>query len=195
MRRNIYDRLSERREREERLEREHLEAQAQNDQIVPQKRFFTNEISFLRPQSLKDKTFHVFSITDSGPSPLSVVIGRSQVGPGADIELLSQQLLDDINKSLSHLQWVEYPTPVEVAGMSARRLEYTWRQEGRPVHQIQFVFVAEDEGGLHLLLQITGTSNSLKGMPAEDRCIFYSIVESVQLRSDNDCARMVGSDE
>ncbi|MND32136.1 hypothetical protein D3C76_276510 [compost metagenome] len=195
MRRNIYDRLSERREREKRLERERLEAEILNEEAVPQKRFFTNEISFLRPQALKDKTFHVFSYTDSGPSPLSIVIGRSQVGTESDIEVLSQQLLDDISKSLPHLQWLDYPTPVEIAWVNARRLEYKWRQEGRPVHQIQFIFVAEDECGLHLLLQITATSNSLRGMPVEERCLFDSIVESVQLRNVNDCERVVGAGE
>lgn len=183
MRSNIYDRLSERREREERLERERLGAQNLNSDPPPPKRFFTNEISFVRPDVLKDKTFHVFSFADNGPSSLSVVIGRSQVGADYDLEGLTQQLLGDIKKSLSHLQWIDYPTPAEVAGTDARRLEYKWRQQGKVVHQIQFLFVTEDEYGLHLLIQITATSNDPRGMPSEDRELFYSIVESVQLRN------------
>lgn len=75
MRRNIYDRLSERREREECLERERLEEEARNAEPPPPERFLTNELSFIRPENLKDKTFHVFTLTDIGPSPFSFVVG------------------------------------------------------------------------------------------------------------------------
>jgi len=188
MRGNIYDRLSEGREREERIERERPAAELSSSAPSPQNYFYTNEISFVRPEALKDKTFHVFSYVDEGPSPLSVVIGRSHVGADANLEILTQQLLDDVNKSLSHLHWIDYPAPAEVAGVEARRLEYTWRQQGKIVNQIQFLFIAEDEYGLRLLMQITATGNDPKGMSLEERALFDSIIESVQFRSARDKA-------
>jgi hypothetical protein len=72
----------------------------------PPERFLTNELSFVRPAGFKDKTFHVFTLTDIGPSPLSVVVGRSVVEGDADLETVAQQLLKELGKSLSHLQWI-----------------------------------------------------------------------------------------
>ncbi|WP_143515131.1 MULTISPECIES: DcrB-related protein, partial [unclassified Pseudomonas] len=102
---SIYDRLSQRREQQERLERERLEQEALK--AVPPPRFFTNELSFVRPEALKDKTYQLLTLTDIGPSPFSLVIGRSQVSPDVDLEVLSQQLLKELEKSLAHLQWLE----------------------------------------------------------------------------------------
>ena len=116
MRGNIYDRLAERREREERVERERLEEGALNVEPPPPERFLTNELSFVRPENLKDKTFHVFTLTDIGPSPFSLVVGRSPAEQDADLETLAQQLLGELKKTLSHVQWIEPVTPVEVAG-------------------------------------------------------------------------------
>ncbi|WP_122252851.1 DcrB-related protein, partial [Pseudomonas savastanoi] len=100
---SFYDRLSENRIREEkRLEAERLAQEALDAVPVPE-RFHTNELSFIRPQGFKDKTFHVFTLTDIGPSPLSVVIGRTPVEADSDLETMSQMLLEDLKKALSHL--------------------------------------------------------------------------------------------
>ncbi|UBM24598.1 DUF1795 domain-containing protein [Pseudomonas sp. p1(2021b)] len=182
MRRNIYDRLSERREREERLERERLEQEALSAEPSPPPRFYTNELSFVRPENLKDKTFHVFTLTDTGPSPFSFVVGRSIVALDADLEAQSQQLLKELEKTLSHIQWLEPIAPVTVAGFSAYRTEFRWRQQGQPVHQIQLLFLHKDEYERPLLIQITGTSNNPKGMTAVERATFDAMVESMALR-------------
>lgn len=190
---NIYDRLSQRREQQERLERERLEQEALK--AVPAPRFLTNELSFVRPERLKDQTFQVFSMIESGPGSLSVVISRSPVEDDSKLEERVQQLLGEIDKSLSHLQWVEFPKVVKVAGTDARRLEFKWRQQGQPVHQIQFVFIVRDEYGLFLLMQITATSSSLHGMSLDDRQLFESIMQSVQCRVSKDGAEAGRSDE
>ena len=190
---SIYDRLSQRREQQERLERERLEQEALK--AVPSPRFLTNELSFVRPERLKDQTFQVFSMIESGPGSLSVVISRSPVEVDSKLEERVQQLLGEIDKSLSHLQWIEFPKVVEVAGTDARRLEFKWRQQGQSVHQIQFVFIVRDEYGLFLLMQITATSSSLHGMSLDDRQLFESIVQSVQCRVSKDGAEAGRSDE
>ncbi|QHG64921.1 DcrB-related protein [Pseudomonas putida] len=177
---NIYDRLSQRREQQERLERERLEQEALK--AIPPPRFFTNELSFVRPESLKDKTFQLLTLTDIGPSPFSLVIGRSQVPPDADLEALSQQALKALEKSLSHIHWVEPVSPVEVAGLEARRAELRWRQQGQPVHQIQVIFLHRDEHDHPLLIQITATSNNPKGMTAIERSAFDEMIGSLELR-------------
>ncbi len=179
---SFYDRISEARIREEkRLEEERL-AQEALDAIPPPERFQTNELSFIRPSGFKDKTFHVFTLTDIGPSPLSIVIGRTPIDTDSDLETISQSLLEDLKKALSHLEWVEPLSPAQVAGVDARRVEFKWRQQGLPVHQLQLMFFHRDEQQHPLLLQVTATSNNSKGMTTEEREAFYSIVETLELR-------------
>ncbi|MDU8267157.1 DcrB-related protein [Pseudomonas syringae] len=175
---SLFDRISEARIREEkRLEEERL-----IHAIPVPERFQTNELSFIRPEGFKDKTFHVFTLTDLGPSPFSVVIGRSVVEPDADLESMAQQLLTELGKTLSHLDWLEPLFPTQVAGIDARQVEFRWRQQGQPVHQLQLIFLHRDEQGQTLLMQITGTSNNVSAMTPEERAAFFSIVETLELR-------------
>ncbi|ATV16131.1 cytoplasmic protein [Pseudomonas avellanae] len=179
---SLFDRISEARIREEkRLEEERLIQEALDAIPVPE-RFQTNELSFIRPEGFKDKTFHVFTLTDLGPSPFSVVIGRSVVEPDADLESMAQQLLTELGKTLSHLDWLEPLFPTQVAGIDARQVEFRWRQQGQPVHQLQLIFLHWDEQGQTLLMQITGTSNNVSAMTPEERAAFFSIVETLELR-------------
>ncbi|GKS08678.1 DcrB-related protein [Pseudomonas syringae pv. theae] len=179
---SLFDRISEARIREEkRLEEERLIQEALDAIPVPE-RFQTNELSFIRPEGFKDKTFHVFTLTDLGPSPLSVVIGRTPVEGDVDLETMSQMLLEDLKKALSHLEWVEALCPAEVAGVEARRVEFKWRQQGLPVHQLQLIFLHQDEQQHLLLMQVTATSNHPGGMTPEERRAFYSVVDTLELR-------------
>ncbi|MEN5028655.1 DcrB-related protein [Pseudomonas sp. Ps21-P2] len=180
----MYDRISEKRIAEEqRLEAERLEQERVANLIPkPHERFQTNELSFVRPESFKDKTFHVFTLTDLGPSPFSLVIGRSVVAADTDLETVAQQLLAELNKTLAHLEWVEPLFPTEVAGVDARQVEFRWRQQGQPVHQLQLIFLHRDEHEQPLLMQITGTSNHPGGMTPAEREAFVSIVETLELR-------------
>jgi len=182
MRGNIFDRIHQKRALAERLERERLEQEALAALVVPPPPYLTNELSFARPENLKDKTFNVFTLTDIGPSPFSFVVGRSAAEPDADLETLAQQLLGELKKTLSHVQWIEPLSPVIVAGLDARRVEFRWRQQGQPVHQVQLIFLHQDEHKRPLLMQLTGTSNNPKGMTAEERSAFDAIVESLELR-------------
>lgn len=182
MRGNMYDRIYQKRALAERLERERLEQEALAALVVPPPPYLTNELSFARPENLKDKTFNVFTLTDIGPSPFSFVVGRSPAEPNADLETLAQQLLGELKKTLSHVQWIEPLSPVIVAGLDARRVEFRWRQQGQPVHQVQLIFLHQDEHKRPLLMQLTGTSNNPKGMTAEERSAFDAIVESLELR-------------
>lgn len=183
MRRNIYDRLWQQRLRDEqRLEEERLLKEAQEAPPPPPERYHTNELSFVRPQGFKDKTFHVFTLTDIGPSPLSVVIGRTPIEADQGLEAMAQQLLEDLKKGLSHLEWIEPLCPAQVAGVEARRVEFKWRQQGQPVHQLQLLFLHEDEHQQPILLQVTGTSNATSGMTEQERTAFYSLVDTLELR-------------
>lgn len=179
----FYDRISEARIREEkRIEEERL-AQEALDAIPPPERFNTNELSFLRPHNFRDKTFHAFTLVDKEPSPFSLIIGRTVLTTDIDLESVAQQVLAELGKKLSHLEWIEPLFPISVAGIEARQVEFKWRQQGQPVHQLQLIFLHRDELGQTLVMQITGTSSNVGGMTPEERTTFLSVVETLELRN------------
>lgn len=61
-------------------------------------------------------------------------------------------------------------------------MEFRWRQQGQPVHQLQLIFLHHDEHLQPLLMQITGTSNNPKGMTFEERAQFDALVHTLELR-------------
>lgn len=182
-RKHFYDRLSAKRiAQEAEAERLRLEQEVQEEGPPPAQKFQTNELSFARPSGLKDKTFHVFTQTDIDVSPFNFVIGRSRVEEGIDLETMAQQLLSELQNTLGHLEWVEPLAPAEVAGLEARRVGFSWRQQGVPVHQVQVMFLHHDEHLQPLLIQLTGTSNNPRGMTLEERAQFDELINSVELR-------------
>ncbi|WDY55721.1 DcrB-related protein [Pseudomonas sp. PSKL.D1] len=187
---SIYDRISQRREAQEKLERERLEEEARKP--PPPERYLTNELSFVRPEGLRDKTFHVFTLTEHTPSPFSLVLGRTLAGQDASLEHLAKKLLGEMEKTLPHLQWQEPLAPIEVGGIEARRAAFRWRQQGQLVHQIQVMFLHRDEHGQRLFMQLTATSNSVKGMTEVERVAFDEVLNSLQLRSPPDSTTETG---
>jgi hypothetical protein len=180
---NIYDRLYDIRiAQEAEAKRLQEEQEALAALPPPPERFQTNELSFARPIHLKDKTLHVFTETDEGPSPFSVVIGRTFIDSGADLETVAQRLLADLQKTLAHLEWDEPLASARVAGVEARRMAFNWRQQGVPVYQVQVLLLHHDEHVQPTLVQITGTSSNPRGMSLEERAIFDALIESVELR-------------
>jgi hypothetical protein len=78
-----------------------------------------------------------FTLTDLGPSPFFLVIGRSVVAADTDLETVAQQLLAELGKTLAHLDWVEPLFPTIAAGVDARQVEFRWRQS--PTATISFL--------------------------------------------------------
>lgn len=72
--------------------------------------------------------------------------------------------------------------PTQIAEVDARQVEFKWRQEGQPVHQLRVIFLFQDEQQQPLLMQITGTSNRTGGMTSEERPAFFSIIDTLELR-------------
>ncbi|MNP73654.1 hypothetical protein D3C76_1704030 [compost metagenome] len=62
-------------------------------------------------------------------------------------------------------------------------MEFRWRQQGQPIHQIQVMFLHQDEHGQRLLMQITATSNNPKGMTETEREAFTQVISSFEVRS------------
>jgi len=148
------------------------------------RRYQTNELSFLRPAGFLDQTFHVLSQTDTGPSPFSIVIGRSRISNGEALEILARRLLHEMQDRLSEFELLLFQEGT-VDGIAGRAIEYRWQQQGNPIQQIQILFLHQNEQDEPLLIQITGTSNNPQGMTDEERLRFRQFVSSVQLRSES----------
>ncbi|GLU40002.1 DcrB-related protein [Pseudomonas sp. NBRC 100443] len=175
---NIYDRL----QRYRKSETESNEVTEELQAPAPP-RFHTNELSFVRPTGYLDKTFHVLTQSETGPSPFSIVIGRSTVQHEDELEIVAQRLLTEVENSLPNFSLIEPLAETTIAGTDARSVEYRWRQQGRPVHQLQVLFMHKDELDNLLLLQITGTSSNPLGMTEEEKDSFRAFLASIELAS------------
>ncbi|WP_052135325.1 DcrB-related protein [Collimonas arenae] len=144
-------------------------------------RYRTNELSFTLPPGLKDKTHHVFTITDSGPSPFTLVISHSPIAPEDTLETISKRLVLELGRSLQQFRTIQEPVAVEVAGQHGCRLEYSWMQQGVKMQQKQ-VCLLHEIPGKRQLIQVAGTS-SAQGEHGLDWALrFEQIVATVQLR-------------
>lgn len=144
-------------------------------------RYCTNELSFVLPPGLKDKTHHVFTITDSGPSPFTLVISHSPIEAEDTLEEISKRLLLELGRSLQQFRAIQQPAAVEVAGQHGCRLEYSWMQQGVRMQQKQ-VCLLHEIPGKRQLIQIAGTS-SVQGDQGLDWALrFEQIVATVNLR-------------
>ncbi|HCE6879247.1 DcrB-related protein [Pseudomonas aeruginosa] len=175
---SIYDRLHERRATEE---QEPKTPQLEATPPPPPPRYRTNELSFVRPDGFQDKTFHVLTQSETGPSPFSIVVGRSRITDSDKLETLAQRLLHEMEHSLSEFQLIAFQGDLTVDGVPARSVEYRWRQQGKPLQQIQILFFHQDEQGAPLSMQITGTSNNPLGMTDAERRRFEQFITSIVL--------------
>jgi len=144
-------------------------------------RYQTNELSFVRPAGFLDQTFHIFSQTETGPSPFSIVIGRSRISGEDTLEELTQRLQREMEHSLSEFKLIGLQEG-GVDNLPARAIEYSWKQQGKTLQQIQILFLHQDEQGEPLSIQITGTSSNPQGMTDEERQRFITFVTSIRLR-------------
>jgi hypothetical protein len=155
-------------------------ATGQSAQPAPD-RYRTNELSFDLPPGLKDKTHHVFTITDSGPSPFTVVISHSPIEPEDTLEAIAKRLVLELGRSLQQFRSIRQPEPIEVAGQTGCLLEYSWVQQGVKMQQKQVCLLHETLEKRQLIqIAATSTDQGNQGLAWTHR--FEQIVATVQLR-------------
>jgi len=143
-------------------------------------KYQTNELSCVRPPGFQDQTFHILNHPDTG---FSIVIGRSRITREETLAALAQRLLQEMESSLSEFELI-LSQGGTIAGVPGHAIEYRWQQEGKPLQQIQILFLHQDEQGEPLSIQITGTSSNPQGMIDAQRQRFWQFISSVQLRRD-----------
>jgi len=150
-------------------------------------KYQTNEFSFMRPLGFFDQTFHVLTQTESGVSPFSLVIARSLIANHKSLDEVVGQLLQTMETNLFKFTLLKHEKEETVNGIPAHYIEYYWlkQEEKKPlkrVHQMQLIFIYQNEQGQSLAMQITATSDNEEFIPNAHKQIFKDFVASIELR-------------
>lgn len=142
--------------------------------------YHTNAASFKLPAKLKDKSMHMFTLKDDGPSDFSMVMSHADTEPGEQVDDFANRLLQELGKALPKFQ---------LKGMNQRTLDnspaveltYSWRNDGIFMHQRQVIALMGGpvEGSTQALLV---AATCPKGFSDEWNATFDEVLGSVKLR-------------
>ncbi|MCX7111602.1 MAG: DcrB-related protein [Candidatus Methylumidiphilus sp.] len=118
--------------------------------------YYTNELIFDLPEGLKDKTYHIFSISEDGPSEFNLVISRNPISNEETLESYGRRLKTEMEKALPNFKSHGCGI-ILVAGMPCWGLEYSWQNQAQWLHQRQVNLFHEVKSGQRQVLQITAT--------------------------------------
>jgi len=145
--------------------------------------YHANDLIFELPAGLKDKTHHVFTVTDEGPSPFNIVISRAMVDPSETIQSYGARLIADLQRSLPRFSLTSYQE-VKVDGSLALRIEYSWNRENISMRQVQFSIFPAVNSVTRKVIQITGTSSG--PLSGNWDAAFTTLIATIRLQSSED---------
>ncbi|MDD3294758.1 MAG: DcrB-related protein [Geobacteraceae bacterium] len=140
---------------------------------------YTNELIFDLPESLIDKTHHIFTLTEEGPSEFNLVINHHEIEQDESLQNYGSKLTAEMETSLPRYQ-LHASGDMKVAGQDALWPIYSWVQNNQKLHQAQVNFFLDKEQGKRQVIQITATT--LGGFTDEWKQTFETFLSSVKLR-------------
>lgn len=141
--------------------------------------YHANEFSFDIPASLIDKTTHILTVSENGPSPFNITIARTAVAPNATLEAFAEQLGQELPKALPGFQLYARKA-IAIAGQPAIQFDYQWESEGTKLLQRQIGLIAALPDGTRRFLQITATA--AEAFTSEHARIFGLMLGTLRLR-------------
>jgi hypothetical protein len=144
--------------------------------------YHTQEFAFELPDGLKDKTHHIFALTDEGPSAFNLVISRNPIADDQTLDSYAERLLTEIKRALPQFRLLGQSAML-LAGEPALKLEYRWLNQGKVMHQVQHAFFHEQGGTPRQVIQITATV--VGEFEEKWRTQLQRLVTSLQWRSEN----------
>lgn len=142
--------------------------------------YHANHATFELPAQLKDKTMHMFTLRDDGPSEFNVVVSHADVQPEERLEEFGDRLAMELTRALPRFQ-LKSMTERKVDGTPALELAYSWRNEAGTMHQRQVLtLVAGSKPGTREALLIAATC--LSAFSDAWNAAFDAIVDSIKLR-------------
>jgi hypothetical protein len=100
----------------------------------------TNSATFELPCKLKDRTMHIFTLNDDGPSDFSMVISHADFQPDEKLTDFADRLISEMSKALPKFE-LEGKAERMLDGSPAVELAYNWRNDGHFMHQRQVIVV------------------------------------------------------
>lgn len=100
--------------------------------------YHTNHATFVLPRQLKDKTVHIFTSNENGPSEFSVVISHANVQPDETLSDFAQRLVQEMEKGLATFALAR-SVERSIDDAAAIELHYSWRNDGSFLHQRQLI--------------------------------------------------------
>jgi len=91
-------------------------------------------------RGLKDKTIHILSLTDQGPSGMSVVVTRERVEPTDTLDAYALRQFKILRQQLPMFRMAE-ATKLEVDKQPARQVDFFFQARGLDVQRQTTVFV------------------------------------------------------
>jgi hypothetical protein len=139
--------------------------------------YHANEFVTVLPEGLKDKTVNIFSLTDEGPSELSVVIARDKPQKGEDLDAYAQRQLAMLQQRLSMFR-VLRREPATLGGEPAVSVDYTWQSPEGKMFQRQVMVFVKATGGALLL-----TATSRDQLAPKWEAAFANMLTNFRLRT------------
>lgn len=140
----------------------------------------TNSATFELSNKLKDKTMHMFTLSDEGPSDFSIVISHADLQPGEKLEDFGERLSVEMRRALPGFA-LKALTERALDGEPAIELAYSWRNDGHTMYQRQVIAVTPsvaDDSSRAMLIAAT----CLKPFNDEWDSIFDATIASMKLR-------------
>jgi len=141
--------------------------------------YLLNEFSFQMPEGLKDKTNHIFALTDDGPSEFNIVVSRSPIDARETMGSYRFRLKQELSRALAGFNLLS-EREITLDGSPALELRFQWFLQGRPMHQTQVSFFQQIEDDPRLVVQIAGTVDGAQ--PGRWEEPFQKMLSTVVLR-------------
>ena len=142
--------------------------------------YHANHATFELPAQLKDKTMHMFTLRDDGPSEFNVVVSHADVMPEERLDQFGERLTKELTRALPRFQ-LKAMTERTVDGAPALELAYSWRNEAGFMHQRQVITLVQGSkpGTIEAMLM---AATCLREFSDEWNAAFDAIVDSIRLR-------------
>jgi hypothetical protein len=138
--------------------------------------FYTNEFASVIPEEFRDRTVNVFTLTDEGPTDLSVVVTRDKLREGEDLATYLDRQLAILQQRMPQFR-LRRREPAVVAAAGGERLEMQWQTPQGTVYTRQ-VAVVSPQG------PVLTMSATFRSPPAEPYAsMFEQFVASVRFHA------------
>jgi hypothetical protein len=153
----------------------------------------TNEAIFTLPESLRDKTVHMFVLNEERPNEFSVVVSRSSVPAAETLDEHMQRLKAELSATLPKFQLMDM-IDRQYDGCPAAELQYRWSNNGMPMYQRQSVSLIKSSiANHHAALMITATCP--RPFSEEWDQAFNELLDSVRIRDSHRLSMTESADE